>query len=78
MSRSVSTPLVRGWRRFALRWGRAQLYRELAEELEFHQLLKTRDNERAGLAPQIAVELSRKQMGNITLAKEESVRSGVS
>jgi predicted permease len=72
MSRSVSTLILRSWRRLVFRWRRGQLYRELAEELELHRLLKARENERAGLAPQTAVELSRKQMGNITLAKEES------
>ena len=41
MTRSVSTLLARGWRRLVFRWRRAQLYRELAEELEFHRLLKT-------------------------------------
>jgi predicted permease len=72
MSRSALTLLVRAWHRLAFRWRRAQLYRELAEELEFHRSLRERDNERAGLAPDDAIELGRKQMGNVTLVKEES------
>jgi hypothetical protein len=72
MSRSVSTLLARSWHRLVFRWRRAQLYRDLDEELEFHRLLKEREDQRAGVGPQEAVELGRKQMGNITLMKEES------
>ena len=58
------------WRRIHFRWRRAQLSRELAEEIESHRLLKQDENRRAGLAPQAARELSRRQMGNISLAVE--------
>lgn len=71
MSRSAVTLLARGWRRLVFRWRRGQLDNELAEELEFHRLLKQAENRRSGLTPREAVELSRRQMGNITLVKEE-------
>jgi hypothetical protein len=65
MRRSFQTVLVRGWHRLAFRWRRAQLDRELVEELEFHVMMKQQDTSQA------AIEFNRKQMGNITLAKEE-------
>jgi predicted permease len=71
MRTTVRTLLVRGWRRLVFRWHRAQLDRELAEELECHALQKQRENARAGLTYESAVDLSRRQMGNIALAKEE-------
>ncbi len=54
------------------RWRRAQFYRDLAEELDFHRSLKLRENERAGFPPQDIQNLTDRQMGNITLVKEES------
>jgi hypothetical protein len=48
-----------------------QFYRELAEELESHRLLKQQEHRRSGVPAQSAVELSRREMGNITFAKEE-------
>ncbi|MBV9301736.1 MAG: ABC transporter permease [Acidobacteriaceae bacterium] len=69
--RSLHTSLARSWHRLAFRWRRAQFYRELAEELEFHSQLKAAENRRAGMSPESALALSRKQMGNITIAKEE-------
>ena len=65
MRRSLQSVLVRSWRRLTFRWRRAQLDRELAEEIEFHFLMKQQETS------QNAVDLSRKQMGNITLAREE-------
>lgn len=65
MSRSLVSVLGRGWRRLAYRLRRAELDRELAEELDFHMMMKQREK------PQAVVDLNRKQMGNITLAKEE-------
>ena len=65
MSRSLLFGLKRGWRRLRFRWRRDQFYRELAEEIELHYTLKR------GETPEAAVEVSRKEMGNITLAKEE-------
>lgn len=59
------------WRRLLFRWRRAQLDRELAEEIESHRLLKQAENGREGLTPQAAGELSRKQMGNIAMAQED-------
>jgi hypothetical protein len=65
--------LVPIWHRlaFLLRLRRAQFDREIAEEIEFHKLLKLEENRRIHPAAQSAVELTRKQMGNITFAKEE-------
>ncbi|HEY9140627.1 MAG TPA: ABC transporter permease [Bryobacteraceae bacterium] len=71
MSWLVPTRLVRGWHRLAFRWRRAELDRDLAEEIEFHRALHQTANIRAGLAPEAALELSHRQMGNLTLASEE-------
>src|ERR1700742_2685844 len=59
------------WRRLAFRWRRDQLARELAEEIEFHREQKQAENAAAGIAPHEAATLTRRQMGNITTAKEE-------
>ncbi|MBV8551316.1 MAG: ABC transporter permease [Acidobacteriaceae bacterium] len=72
MSRFVHTLLVRGWHRITFRLRRARLEQELAEELEFHCLLKQSENMRSGLTPRAALELSHKHMGNISLVQEES------
>ncbi len=64
--------VARIWRRLVFRSRRAQLDRDIAEEIEFHKLLKLEENCRTGATAQFAVELSCKQMGNITLAKEEA------
>ncbi len=63
--------LGRTWRRLSFWARRDQLSRELAEELELHvQLIKKTEREqgRADTAP----DESRRDMGNLTLAKEES------
>jgi predicted permease len=65
MSRSLHSAVARGWRRLAFRWRRAQLDRELAEELDFHMMMNQQEKS------QVADDLTRKQMGNLTLAKEE-------
>ncbi len=61
MSGSVRGRFHKAWRRVVFRWRRADLDRELAEEMEFHRALK---REAAG-------DLSNLQMGNMTLAAEE-------
>src|SRR5262249_3887517 len=63
---------LRPWRRIVFRWRRAQLERDLAEELDFHRSLKHSRNTETGLSAEAAGGLTSKQMGNITLAKEES------
>jgi predicted permease len=45
---------------------------DLAEELEFHQAMKQRDLKEEGLNEAEAVFKSRRQMGNVTLAREHS------
>lgn len=42
--------------------------RSRAEEIEFHRSLKEHEHRTSG----VPVESARKQMGNLTLAKEES------
>ena len=61
MSLHLHKWLPRAWRRIVFRWRRTELDRELAEELEFHLALKQ----------QAVGELSRIQMGNMTVAAEE-------
>ena len=63
--------ISRAFRRVVYRWRRAQLERELNEELEFHSHLHEAENRRAGLPPKAASELRRRQMGNTTIAGEE-------
>ncbi len=58
MRRAWPTVVARCWHRLVFRWRRAQLYRELTEELAFHTHLKERERPEAA-------------MGNTTLAKEE-------
>ena len=63
--------LGRAWRKLFLWARRDRLSQELAEEMELHLQLKkaaARENWAAGATP----EGSRRQMGNMTLAKEES------
>ncbi len=71
MSLQIQTRLVRLWLRLVFRWQREQLDRELAEEIESHRILKQAANDRLGLDPQAARDLSRRQMGNIAVAQEE-------
>ena len=71
MTSILRTLVARGWRRLVFRWRRAELDRELAEEIESHRLQKQGENARAGLTDEAARELSNRQMGNITVAQEE-------
>ncbi|MGH9583549.1 MAG: ABC transporter permease [Bryobacteraceae bacterium] len=64
--------LLRFWRRLLFWRQRVRLDREIAEEIEFHRHLKEQDNLQAGWKREEAAELSQKQMGNLTLAKEEA------
>jgi len=67
----MPTLLVRLWRRLVFRWRRSELDRDLAEEIEFHRVLHQVANRRAGLAPEAALALSHRQMGNVTLSRED-------
>ena len=69
---AVFNSLQRGWRRIVFRSRRAQLDRELAEEIEFHRLLAQAERQRCGAAPDHAFDLSLRQLGNTTKAREES------
>ncbi|MGA3044684.1 MAG: ABC transporter permease, partial [Bryobacteraceae bacterium] len=61
MTWDVHSSMLRACRRFIFRLRRTKLDRELAEELDFHLVLKE----------QSAGELARPQMGNMTIAAEE-------
>lgn len=63
--------LSRVWRRLSFWARRDRLSRELAEEIEHHLRLKETNNREKGKI-HTAFEESRRQMGNMTLAKEES------
>ena len=71
MSGSFQTLFSRAWNRVLFRWRRNQLDDELREELSFHLDQIQTERNGAGLAPQSAVEQSRRQLGNLTLAREE-------
>lgn len=58
------------WRRPLFRARRDRLSQELAEEIELHLSLK--EYAEAGGAARKTTEQSRREMGNLTLAKEES------
>lgn len=70
--RSFRLAVIRIWHRLAFCWRRTQLYHDLDEELELHRSLKQHENERLGLPPEASAQMTAKQMGNVTLAKEES------
>ncbi len=55
---------------------RERFQRELAEELALHAELKLGEHTAAGLAPDAAAQQTRREMGNITLAVEESADIG--
>ena len=68
---SIQALLSRAWNRVLFRWRRDRLDEELREELSFHlDQIRTELNGK-GLAPQSAVEQSRRQIGNLTLAMED-------
>jgi hypothetical protein len=54
-------------------WVRAERHdQELREEIEAHRHMAQRALERRGVAPEQAVEISRRSMGNVRLAREDS------
>ena len=65
------TRLVRFWNRILFFWQRNRLAADLDSELAFHLELKENENRRAGLGEKNVLELSRRQMGNVTLAREQ-------
>jgi predicted permease len=71
MKRPVQAMLIRSWHRLIFVLRRAQLYRELDEELETHRSLKQEDLHRRGLGADSAAETSLREMGNMTFHKEE-------
>ena len=71
MKSALATNVARTWRRLRFRWQRAQLEQELAEELEFHGHMHLAANQSSGLSFNDASDLTRKQMGNTTVAREE-------
>ena len=71
MNVPLHTRLARGWRRIWFRFRRDRMARDLAEEVEFHLEQKRAENRARGLAPLPALELARRQMGNVTIAQED-------
>lgn len=65
-------PLSRLARKVLLQFARRRLARELAEEMEAHAELKRSEHLRAGLPLADAAQQARRDMGNITLAVEQS------
>ncbi|HEX4230959.1 MAG TPA: ABC transporter permease [Bryobacteraceae bacterium] len=64
--------LSRRWRQFHLWFHRDRLCREIDEELEHHFFLAQKEHIERGLTAQAAAVETRKALGNMTLAKEES------
>ncbi len=64
--------MLRFLRKVRIQTQRGKLRRELAEELALHAQLKLRECEAAGLGPEAAGAQARREMGNVTLAAEES------
>ncbi len=62
----------RFWRKLRSRGQQEQLYREMVEELELHAALKLREHTLAGLASGEANMQTRRDMGNVLLASEQS------
>src|SRR2546428_5082995 len=51
---------------------RRNIEQELAEEIELHRALKQQELEKSGLRPEQATTESRRSLGNVLLAREES------
>ena len=64
--------LRRQWRQLYLWLNRARLYRDLEEEMGHHFLLRQGEYVEKGFTAKAALARSRKDLGNMTLAKEES------
>ena len=63
---------MRSWRlRLRALLRRADVERELGEELDFHLAMQTRKHLAAGLAPDEAERLARAELGNVELVKED-------
>lgn len=61
-----------GWIRRAIEWVRGDRDAALREELEAHRAFAQDELERAGLTPAEAEIESRRRLGNVTLAREDS------
>ena len=72
MKRSLRAVLSRNWQRLTFAFRRARFDRELAEEIETHRLFKQEELRRRGAGLREAAEMSRREMGNVTLHKENS------
>ncbi|QOY91831.1 ABC transporter permease [Paludibaculum fermentans] len=71
MNGSFQTLLTRAWNRLLFRWRRDRLEDELQEEISFHLAQIQSELHGAGLDQRSAWDQSRRQLGNLTLAKEE-------
>ena len=63
---------VRFLRKLSMQFDRERFRRELAEELAAHAALKYREHTMAGLAPHEAARRTQLEMGNVTLASEQT------
>jgi predicted permease len=63
--------MTRLLRRLKLWLQRSRLERELAEELEFHRDRRAEENQSTGMSSMEAGQMARRQMGNMTLSREE-------
>lgn len=68
---SLQTRCTRRFRQLWYAARRERLYSELAEEMETHARMKEQDHRRTGIAPSTARELVRRELGNLTVAKED-------
>src|SRR3989442_1998799 len=59
-------------RRFNYWLHRRKIEQELAEEIELHRSLKQEEFEKSGLRPEQATSGSRRSLGNVLLAREDS------
>src|SRR5260370_2153766 len=71
MNALFPTRFARAWRRFVFRCRRDQHDRELEEELPVHMQQRQAELADGRRSPQATLELSQRQMGNVTLAREE-------
>jgi predicted permease len=72
MTRLWQTWLTRSWNRLRFRSRREKFDLDLNEEIELHRSMKEREFLQSGLTAAKAAELTRRQMGNVTLAREET------
>ncbi len=66
------TWFTRSWNRLRFRSRREELDFDINQEIELHRSMKESEYLQSGLSAAESAELSRRQIGNVTLAREES------